>query len=359
MEPFAASASSSVIRPASAGVLSDASAVLRDGRILAGEVLANPGDGSVLLALGRHRVPAETNIALEQGDRFLVRVEGEGASLVLRLLRPGDPAVAPLLAALRQVVGESRPVGALLADLAARLRAEDASGTGVARLLAALPKQVAGPLAGGAGLLALLQRSGHLYEATLGRAVRAGFAGDLAERVAGDWKGALLSTLAQQEEGPVRTLLERTLQALEAEQLLNLARRASGEPQLWSFPFPDGSGWSTARVLFPPPRDPDPRDPEEEPPARVVVGVELSRLGPVRAELELVPDKLVARVLVTRTDVATRMQADLVELSERLAPAGLGVHLSVRVGKPEEARVASRPLDIGFLQDHRLMDVEG
>ena len=111
-----------------------------------------------------------------------------------------DPEPLETLAALEDYAEGTSSTLVLLA-----LEILGARGSAVARLLAALPKQVASPVpgsAGGAGLLALLQRSGHLYEATLGRAARAGLTGDLAERVAVDWKGALLSALAAEEEGP-------------------------------------------------------------------------------------------------------------------------------------------------------------
>src|SRR5262249_37051580 len=53
VEPIASSGTGAVFRPTGGGT-SEAAALLRDGRLLAAEVLARNADGTLLLAIGRH-----------------------------------------------------------------------------------------------------------------------------------------------------------------------------------------------------------------------------------------------------------------------------------------------------------------
>jgi len=370
MEPLASASVGAVVRPAAAALQPELSAVLRAGRVLAGEVLGSSGDGSILLAIGRHRVPAETHIQLEPGQQFLFRVEQQGDEIVLRVLGTGDPAVAQLLTALRGVVGQERPIGELLQDLAVQIRAElarpEAPVEELRRLQEALPRHVAQPGSAGARagemLQQILSRSGLRYEAALAAAVVSGLSPQVLEQLQSDLKAELLRAFAELEDGPLRESLARTLAGIEAEQLLNLARQRAGEPLVWSFPFPDASGWTTARLLVPP------RDEDEAPTSEgaeverhpdLVLGVSFSNLGPIRAELSMDEHRLNVRVLVTRPDLVGRLQTGFAALAERMGGGRRSVHLFTRVGTPEEVDVADSPLDIRFLREHRLMDVSG
>lgn len=366
MEPLAASSAGAVIRPAAATVQAELSAVLRDGRVLAGEVLQSQGDGTLLIAIGRHRVPAETRLLLEEGHHFLFRVEHEGGEVVLRILGTGDPSVSRLLEALRGVVGEERPVGELLHDLAARIRAEiERPGASIVELRAleeALARHVPGPGDGGEALARLLERSGLRYEATLAAALRSGVSPDVLERLSNDLKGELLRAFDKLEDGPLRETLGRTLAGIEAEQLLNVARQRAGEPLVWSLPFPDVDGWTTARVVVSRRRDEErdgPGGPPGEAQSDVVLGVRFSNLGPIRAELSMDPRRLAVRVLVTQPELVGTLQTDFEELARRLGGGKRAVHLFTRLARPEEVDVAESPLDIRFLREHRLMDVSG
>lgn len=117
MDPLSLqSPSLGLVRPASA-LHSDLSAVLREGRVLAGEVLQTLGGGTFLIGIGRHRVPAQGQVALEEGQRFLFAVEGEGAELALRILLEDSPAEPQLLRALRAVLGADQPLGRIVEAL--------------------------------------------------------------------------------------------------------------------------------------------------------------------------------------------------------------------------------------------------
>ena len=365
MEPIVASQAPHVIRPAASAVKADLAAVLKDGRILAGQVLQSPGDGSVMIAIGRHQIPAESNLQLEPGQHFLLRVQNFGDGILLHLLGYGDPEEAALLAALRRVIGEDRPVGELLSLLAARLRAELAQpGDQLERLrnlLASLDKHVLQPGAGGKDLVALLARSGMRYEAALLLAARNGPASGLLEALRADLKGRLLGALADLPEGGLRDAVAKALAGLEAEQLLNLARQRAGEPLVWSFPFPDGQDWTTARLFVQARRDErDGSDEaEQEEVTRVVLGVSFTNTGPVRVDLLRTESVLSVRLLVTREDVARRIREDAEELAERLGDGSRSVNVFARTATKEEVSMDTHTLDIHFLREHHLMDVSG
>ena len=376
MQPSVA-ATAATMRPAASASQGEVGAVLRDGRVLAGHVAEAHGDGTLLLAIGRHRVPAETALRLDPGQSFLVRVEGSGEGAVLHLLGPSDPLVGRLLEALRGVVGEERPIGWLLEELAARLRGELASerampGRALAELktlLASLSGHVGSPADGRDGLIALLARAGVHYEAALVAALASGPSAAVLDRLRANLKAQLLGALSRlpggPEAGPVKELLARVLTAIEAEQLLNVARRSAGEPLVWSFPFPDAGGWTTARLVLPPDRDgrrgADERE-AKDPGSTLVLSVSFSRIGPVRAELTLGPKELAVRLEVSRPELVGRVQADFEELARRLGDGERTVRLFARVGAPErfeEDGAGGRAFDIEFLRRHHMMDVEG
>ncbi len=364
MEPIASSGAGAVFRPTGGGN-SEVHALLRDGRVLKAEVLQPSANGSVLLAIGRHVIPAETELRLDPGARFLVLVEQGTQGAVLRMLAPeGDQSA--LLRALRGVVGEERPLGAVLGELESALRPA-AGRAELAPELRALAQGLAqlAPPAGDAGALrSLLGALGFGHEAALA-ALLGGRVGRAAlEELRGDLKGLLLRAhSALEDAGPapssLREAIARALTCLEAEQLLNLARERAGEPLLLSFPFPDGAGWSTARLAVPARREGEQQREADGTPFRLALGLELSNLGPLRADLTLTPSLLSVRLLVTRAEVARRIEGELAVLRARLGGGQRAVELRVRIATPAETELGLMPLDTRYLRDHNLMDVVG
>jgi hypothetical protein len=363
VEPLALHSPQAALIRAAAIAQPDLASVLRDGRVVAGEVLTTLSGDTVLIALGRHKVPAEAQVKLEPGNGYLFQVErGADGSVVLRLL-PGEvQAESGLLRALRGAIAGDRPVGELLADLAARLSGriagERAASPGLAALLSAVESHVFRPGAGGDELARLLTRAGLSYEAGLLRAALRGGAPDELAQLAGDLKAELLRALSQLEAGPLRDAVQRALGGLEAEQLLNLARSESGEPLHWSLALPGGA---TAHLFVE--RDaPDEEDGEEqrdEGALRVVLGVELSALGPVRVDLRLRDDSVQARFLVADRALAERLHAGFAELSERLSSDERRVRLVASVGTPKELDVGAHAHEVEYLEQNRMLDVSG
>lgn len=369
MDPIAAQNHALPLRPSAAGSGQvELSTLLRDGRVLAGEVLQSM-NGGVLIGIGRHRVPAQTNLQLEPGHQFLFQVEHAGDNVVLRILGQGGGEESDLMRLLRQVIGEDRPIGTLLSELASRVRAELAKpngpdASGLRSLLDALGGHVFRPGEDGVALRELLARSGLRYEALLlGASVRGGVA-QLLSALSGDLKAELLRSWTELPEGPLRDAVGRTLAGLEAEQLLNLVRRQTGEPLVFGFPLPDGEGWTTAKLLVHPRQERE-GDEGSAPEGsdrgvhRLVLGVSFSRTGPVRADLVLTDRSLSARVQLTDPDLVQRVRRDLRPLAQSLGDGKRRVRLSVGLGRWEEVEVGTRPLDLQVFRDHPLMDVQG
>jgi flagellar hook-length control protein FliK len=364
VEPIASSGAGAVFRPG--GGASEASALLKDGRLLRAEVLSSSHDGAVMLAIGRHTIPAQSDLRLDPGARLLVQVALTAEGPQLLLLPPGDDPESALLGALRAAVGEERPLGETLGDLAHALRTALAGGESApeARALSQVLSQemaTQAPALDGAGLRALLASLGLAHEAGLALALESGRRGGLGA-LRDDLKARLLRMLDAQGAGstPLREAAGHALASLETEQLLNLARERSGEPVVLSFPVADGDGWATARLLVPARREREAEDAAAAPaPFRLTLGLELSSLGPLRADLTLAPGVLALRILVTRADAARRLTGALAELRERLGDGRRVLELSVRLGTPAEASLGLEPLDIRYLREHHLMNVAG
>jgi hypothetical protein len=364
VEPIASSGAGAAFRPTT-GAGTELSALLRDGRVLKAEVLSSSADGTVLLAIGRHTIPAESELRLDRGTRFLVRVEEGADGVVLRHLVPAEAQDGALLRALRGLVGEERPLGERLFELAEAVRAALRRGElppALRTLGERIPGFVAAPGSDGAVLRALLASLGHGHEFALASLLGTRAGREALSRLRGDLKALLVrAQFALEgggEHGALREAVARALSSLEAEQLLNIARERAGEPLLYSFPIPAGGRWTSAHLLVPPRGE---RRPEEghEPPFHLVLGLELSRLGPVRAELVLAPASLSVRILVTRASAARRIETELAGLRARLGDGRRALDLRVRRGTPAEVLQGLGPRDMRYLREHHLLNVAG
>ena len=187
-----------------------------------------------------------------------------------------------------------------------------------------------------------------------------GSASALVAEASADLKAQLLRGLAGLDDGPARRALLRSIEGLEHEQLLNLARRSAKEPQYFGLPVLDGERWTTAHLFLQRRGSGGQRDGGRGALGhRLTVAVEFSHTGPVRAELVVGADGLAARVSVAREDVFERMQAQRGELEQRLALGGRRVSLVVSLVDAEQLRVDGELTDIRFLREHHLMDRSG
>jgi len=375
MEPIAAQNHPISIRPnGAAGQTVDLSALLRDGRVLSGEVLESLNNGAILVGIGRQKVPAQTNLRMDPGQHFLFQVQHAAGQILLRILGGAGAEGGEFWRFLRDVIGEDRPLGELLTELAGRIRGElsrPGAGSGgesdpLRRILAGLERFARAPLGGeeaGPELRELFRGAGLRYEALLFAALGAGLNRDLLDALHRDLKGRLLQALRELPDGPTKEAVARALAGLEAEQLLNVARAHSGEPQVLSLPLADGDGWTTAKLAVPARRerkdgDGDDEGDEDEP-QRYVLGVTFSRLGPIRADLALGPKQLNVRLLAERPEIAERLRADAPGLAELLGRGERAVRIAVGLGGPADLEVGGDLCDISLLRDNHIMDVSG
>ncbi|MCE9593117.1 MAG: flagellar hook-length control protein FliK [Planctomycetes bacterium] len=487
-------AQATLLRPTAVG--DDLARVLQRGQVVAGEVLQSSDGGSVLLAIGRQRVAAQSQVRLEAGQRFLFEVVESSDGIALRIVDPTTEASeSQLLRALRAAISGTQPIGELLEGLRVALGAVESApqpGSPLALLADALARHVWNPSDGAATLAELLQRNGASYEAhLLDAALQNGSTRDLAKfvdalraqlfsdvavdaegavahspeeffaklgdalrgelaralgfdastpRVEPDWtavardlKGwigralsalsasgkdpaveralvrlravdfdsltrgergllarALLGTalsigdahdplrarvrlasvladlkaelLRARESAPtgeVRTSVERTLSALESEQLFNLARAEGGEARHWSLPVADGARWATLDFSHRRVDEHHEGATNAEPAHRLSFAVDFSGTGPVRADLLARPGSLSVRVAVEREDVLERLRTDLGELETRLAVGARAVHISLVRAEPGEVSVRPSLADIRYLREHHVMDLQG
>ena len=488
MDPLAVQAASrpSPNRPA-IDPQADLAAILRQGRVLAGEVLATLDGGSLLIGVGGHRVPAKGNVRLQPGQRFLFQVEIEAGAPVLAVLEePGGGELEPrLLAALRSVAGGSGSLARVLAELLGALRQAATAGRGAAQaalverelvrhvFVPANPGDPGAPQASGEALARAVARGGTGYErrlgeaaiaslgprglATLGREIleqlrlrlAAGAAGtpstgglDPARfesalrsafersastgepglqaalrgailslgleaearekllsnlgRLLGDglargpegallraWLGApahpagepqgqlgallaeadldlkahLLRAQAELPDEPLRASVARVLEALENEQLLNLARARAGDALHWCLPVQDGERWTTAHLFVKPDAGESRPGGEDERTHRLALAVDFEHTGPLRAELAVGAASVAVRVSVGRADVLELMRRHQGELEARLAHGGRRVSLAFATAGA--ALLEGGLAEIRYLEEHHLLDRSG
>jgi hypothetical protein len=204
VEPISGQATNAAAwgRPAPAA---DLSAVLRQGRVLAGEVLQTLSGGTVLIGVGRHRVPAQTDAQLQPGQRYLFEVAREGPPVQLRVLSSGAEAGdAALLRALRSALGADRPLGGVLESLLAALQREaegpSAKKGVLLRMLDAITSRAFAPGADGAELAAKLRSGGLAYEARWTALAQLAMGGAEANELASLLRGAFYGELGGDAE---------------------------------------------------------------------------------------------------------------------------------------------------------------
>lgn len=349
--------------------------VLRVGRVLRGQVVETFGDRAYLVRVGKHRFSLKADLDLQVGQSFLFKVEHGPRKDSLRLTILSEPGLTEfrLQDALRLVLRQDRPVGELLIDLLASLEAlepslEPSQRDASAKLRAALEDHVLEAGSDGVDLGEVLARSGLSYEATL---LRLGlFEGDEGSfdwiGIDHDLKAELLQGLEAVGEGPLAAQLRQALGALEAEQILQVARQAEGDPNHWTFPVRDGERLTMAS-LYVQHREVTEFDPLSTPKWRVTLAVEFRATGPLRIDFTMGAGGVSMRVLVTRKELvgplqerAKRLQhvlADIIDVG--VAAEFLPARVTVFPATAEDVDISRRHLDIAFLRDRKVLDLRG
>lgn len=349
--------------------------ILRVGRVLRGQVVEAFGDRAFLVRVGKHRFSLQADIDLAIGQNFYFRVDRGRTKDELQLTILAEPGLTEfrLQDALRMVLCADRPVGAVLIELLGQLEQlepeltaaeRDASG----KLRQDLADHVLEPGSDGVDLGDVLARSGLGYEATL---LRLGlFEGNEPEfdwvGVDHDLKAELLAGLAKLGAGPLADELHAALAALEAEQILQVARQAEGDPNHWTFPVRDGDELTLAS-LFVQHREVTEFDPLSTPKWRATFAATFHSTGPVRVDLTMGAGGVTLRVLVTNKQLVPVLQerakklqhvlADIVDVG--VAAEFLPARVTVFPATAEDVDVSRRHLDIAFLRDRKVLDLRG
>jgi hypothetical protein len=364
------------VRPVSL-LRADLTQVLKNGQVIVAQVLEDSGSGRVSLGIAGLRVEADTEVDLAPGSRFLAHVEEHDGKVVLRLVLPPSTEEDALVGALRAVVAEELPAGERVERLTTALREALRTATpDQARVLetlieklekGALPARTDGP-----GFAAAMQRSGLFHEALLARAAvlaRTPAAAEFAELARGDLKGLLMAALGIVEDEPAREALRHAIAGLEADQLLEVARARSGEPQITSLAIPDAHGWTSAQLTTDRERDErgdssegeasrsDENSPRSTRHARLAV--RFSNLGSIRADFDLTSTELRVRFTVERGEIAELLRRDLERLVAEVGADGRPSTVTVFESRDVASDPALLQADVSFLRDHPLMDLTG
>lgn len=233
---------------------------------------------------------------------------------------------------LRRSLGEGRPLGELFANLLRRL----------AERVARAPE---GPERDAAGAL-LAEFVAHLVGSDLdgpGLAARAAAAGlfdeaQLAHTPDGEapslgLKAQILNLLAQLLPGPERDAASALLHGIEREQWLELLRADLGEPRLLALPFAHGERFGTLFLGWA--REGGDGQPGGEggrrQDRRLSLSLELTSLGPVRADLVFAAERLLVRLAFASPAALELARAQGDTLAARLAAGGGAGALEVQL----------------------------
>jgi hypothetical protein len=256
------------------------------------------------------------------------------------------------------------PGGASVAEVVDGLRralAARSSDRSPARMLAVLERVAAQPeaLPASADTTALLR---WLFGAPADDRVRS-LLEDVAKRALGrDLKARLLSTASELDDGPARERMQAALASIETDQLMNVARRHFDQPWHFSLPVPDAEQWVSAQFLHLPTSDRDAQRDEttgdsSTPSHRLMIGIEFSRLGPIRADLLLRERDLIVRLTVERPETAVLLRGLVESWREDFVIGGRAVHVAVTESPRVDVKLNAVAPDVRFLAENHLMDV--
>ena len=302
------------------------SSLLTRDRLLAARVVSFIGPDQVQLEINGEAVTARTRLPLTPGEMLQVKVSENKSELLLQLQAAPKAARGP---------------GGLFLPLLHRTGA--AGLKTIAQSTDTDVKTVLEQLALKSGnrdsefLPRLIRWGGMMLEAGLRRGGDAPGAGpltpDMLSDLAGkDLKAALLNAGAAAGEGG------RPAETLEAFQLLNTQSQESGR-FLMPFPVLEDAGFRFGQLLIDTGAEAGPDTPAEERVIRACFLLDMTRLGPVRADFSFLNKAVKGVFLLEDAESIPHIQALLPELKRRLNILGYQVHeLVCRQAEPSQTR---------------------
>lgn len=304
---------------------------LNVGQVVEARVIKPLSSGTILLAIQGKQIRAATQVPVPRNAVLSLMVSGKDGNVSFRVMdiqTPGSCSVN--LAPIRGAMATH-----LWADVHNLLEGTSAASREKGMISALLGKltRMTMDQPGAQGLKSVIQHSGLCWEHKLVKAFSSGriTRAVLDALVAGDLKGMIskLLTGGAEEKG---SLLKALHTALENIQLLNVYGSQQAQKLFVPLPlqFYDGT-WGLAQILFHLPPDDGSRfqqsddDSEQIPACAVTVILELSRLGTIRADLQLKGPALQGKFLVDRSRTLEKMEANLSSFTEVLERRGMKV----------------------------------
>jgi hypothetical protein len=341
--------------------------LLASGRALVARVLERLAASDYVLQVAGRRVPARSALALGPGEELVLRGERSGAQLVLHLLARAAGQGLPFADALHRLALVERPLGEALDALARESRQlAERGGAGGERaelLLARLRALRWDPASAGAGLAELVAARATSLEARLAALGRRATAND----VTGDLQAELARARVELPAGTARDWAARALDALEAEQLADAVRRSAGEDVRVSFVVPDGERSATAHAWIAArerssaddgePGGADGRTCRTDGAWRAVLDLDLSALGPLRAQISACGGDVCVRVRAARASAVAALTESLPLVTERLAALGFRARISAVEADPDALARERHADEVRWLGERQLLDV--
>lgn len=295
-------------------------------QIVEGKILKMVSSDTVLLAINGRELTARTQLPLKPGQTVAFRVENTHPlptlkPVGLKLLGPDGALVSKTLAALKENIWQT------MANLANKNNNADQA------MFKALMQELSQGLYSKAEpslLRTIIDKSGLSLEAKLKKGLLSKTPPDkwLPKLLSGDLKGLAARMLSQKPE--TAAIIEKFIGTLEDIQMLNHQGLTSEGKTLLPLPFQYDDGFFTLGQLLiqlPTDREKNTQDSlkKKDPFYRVVFMLEMSHLGPLRAEMGLKSKTVFGKLLLTTTESTQLVKKELSILAKALSEHGFKV----------------------------------
>ncbi len=317
--------------------------LLRPGLACNGTVIeVLPGEG-VLLRLAGETVMARTEVALTQGTAAEFLVKETHPQIILKLI-DHPPVEERQRGIFRQLLSLRGQTASVLEALTTEIEAATGRLPEAANNLDRLAGLWHRILLSDQPDPQALKLTGLGWEGRLKAALAKGEPADLARLVETDLKGLAMQTLSALSEKTPESALGRALTSLlhliEGYQAANTLLSSYGEDGVF-FPvwFSGGAGWGECEILLGKEgRDEDGSAQGGEERFRALFFLDMSRLGPIRINLQVSGRKVNCLFVVSDKERQEYLTASLPELKGRLADSGFSV-LSVECATRDKDQI--------------------
>ncbi len=318
--------------------------------VLQGSVLKSLSQDTILLLINGNRIKAKTSLPLSEGQNLSLKVDEVRPKTVLKLIGEGTKSPAPLntsriLSSIKENIWES-----IMEDIGRRnmpgektLLLQELIDNLSRRMFLKSPKT---------SLRKLIHRSGLGWESKLGKALlqKRISTADLERLIKTDLKG--LASRMIELKGEDVSKLKRLVSTIQDLQVLNKFGLENSGRIFLPVPvqFPDGL-FTTGQLLIHLNKDKKQGGERGSREAyRMTFFLEMSRLGPMRADLAVKDKEIEGRFLVTHKRAGALIQENLPGFIRILKDRGFRVpYMECHVKRPE---IVKEPLITEIIKEH-------